>query len=167
MKSNKSLGKKMLIGFSIAGGILTVGGLPMFIAGGVGTYSIKQSLAPSQTTLKTTGYFNQADNFDQLVNWSNGEFNSDKAKSLAIKYDIFGFIKWYKSNWNDSRPNVSLDNKLYPQFISQKEFDDFLININVDNALFISGAVLWPIGLSILIITGSIALASKIKNKRR
>ncbi len=167
MKSKKSLSKKLLLGFSITGGILTIGGLPMFIAGGVGTYSISKNLEPNQSILKSTGYFNQESNFQQLVTFAGSEFDEEKAKSLELNYNIFGFITWYRENWENNRPNPTMPPLLYKQFKTKEDFNNYLDHIKIDNTIFITGAVLWPIGLTILIITGSIGLAFKLKNKNR
>ncbi len=167
MKSKGTLGKKLLLGFSIAGGILTLAGVPMFIAGGVGTYSFSQSLAPNGNIPKSSGYFNQKYNFDLLTTGSlgNNSFTEEVAKDAGVGYDMIGFAQWYTTSVPN--PDLPSNDFIYNNFVTGEDFQNFLNANVVDNAIFITGSVLWPVGVFILLIVGTTYGIIKLKNRNK
>ncbi len=68
MKSEKSKFKTITIALAATGAVLTVPGLALFIAGGVGTYSLESKQGKdSPNKLKSSGFFNQDANFKALA----------------------------------------------------------------------------------------------------
>lgn len=168
MKEKKSLKNKILIGLTVAGGLLTVTGVPLFIVGGVGTYRITQNVAPNTTKLESSGYFNQGKNFSILSSHYSETFNKKTASNEGFNFNIIGFCKWYNSSFNtekNSVPNPTLNAKLFPQFINISQYDKLINHTMLDNNLFISGAVLWPIGLTTLLVSGLLFFIFRAKEK--
>lgn len=162
----KSILKKISLGFAISGGVLAAPGIGLFVAGSVGTYNINVDLSPKQETFKSSGYFNEKHNWAAIQSLV-PQFNKEEAKKNNVNFDIFGFINYYNKVGDDGKSNPNANPQFYPQFVTKQEFSNFLNAINTDWSLFVSGAVLWPIGATLLLMSLVLFITDLIKNRNR
>lgn len=168
MKSGKPILKTLTIAFLASGALLTIPGVSLFVAGGVGTYSLESKQgADSSSKLKSSGFFNQDANF-KVITGEGGlwQFTEEIAKSYDVSYNIFGFIDYYLNKGVVTTDNPTNVNPELFNWTSAKELENYFNAIETDNALFITGAVLWPIGLVLLIIAMTLFIIFKVKNKK-
>ncbi len=154
---------------TIAGGVLTIPGIALFVAGGVGTKSLSSIDGEQQSKFKSSGFFNQNHNWSVVTSLTSESYFSESiAKRNNVKYDLLGYITYYLSKNNNSpQENPNPDSPNIPTFVSEKDYREFLQSIKTDNWLFISGAVLFPIGIALMIIACSLFTAFKIKNRNK
>lgn len=167
MKSEKSLFKVLSLSFAISGAVLTLPGVGLFVAGGVGTQSLSAKQGKdSPNKLLSSGYFNQSANFTAITSeGGKWKFTEEIAKSNNVNYDIFGFIDFYLSGVDVTSNNPNADPSMF-NFTTEQEMKNYLNGIKVDNALFITGAVLWPIGVVLLLLAMTFFIILKVKNKK-
>lgn len=153
---------KIALGFLIFGGTLTVSGLPLFLTAGIGTKAINYSVNSEQVNIRS-GYFYYGSNFEKIKS-SSTDFTETVAKDNKYSYDFYGFAKYMVKKINDN----NLPQPQLPNFVNVSSIDDvksFYNEAVLNYALFITGAVLWPVGMTTLFISLPIFISFKRKGK--
>lgn len=152
---------KISLGFLIFGSAITLVGLPLFITGGVG---VKNLNIPTDNGMKkiNSGYFSYSENFEILKGKSN--FTEDLANQEGYSFDFYGFSKYMLNQIDDNDlPQVPT-----PSYLSINSIDDiksFYQNVLLNKPLFITGSVLWPIGLTTILVSLPIFISFKHKGE--
>lgn len=152
---------KIWLGIMIAGSSLTAIGMPMFIAAGVGVKTMEINDGTNIKEIRS-GYFYYKDNFELLAS-SNG-YDESKANEEDLSYDFYGFAKYMIDKINSNTlPQIPAPD--YVTITSLDNIKSFYNNVIINKPLFITGAVLWPIGVLIILISLPFFISFKRKGE--
>ncbi len=153
-------GLKISLGFLISGSVITLVSTPLFIISGVGVNKITIPTSNGSKEI-SSGYFSYQSNFE-LVKETKG-FDETTASDKGYSFDFYGFAQYMIEKINNNDLPSDINPPGYVEIQSLEDIKAFYENVVLNMPLFITSAVLLPIGLTTSFISLPIFITFKRK----